>query len=243
MIMISKAEFKRRVAENTEYFQRNYKKSLDISRYHFFDVAAGEQAPLSLMDKMYDIMTSVAVGALPLTNKSGADSMMMIDGEITPVEMKFCTIASEKFRVGPLGGIYMPTGDNVMSIKNCITAKWNINSEAHLHTKKRTTVLVVYDKTTNEFVDARMLNGEETLRLLHGTSQTGKKARTRLLNWKSFDDNGIPVKLVVPCMTYNGLLELVYRNGIKHLYELRDHHRWNITNELQIIDQKLAELV
>jgi len=242
--MISKAEFRRRVQENTEYFQRNYKKSLDISRYHFFDVAAGEQAPLSLMDKVHDIMTSVAVGALPLTNKSGADAMMLIDGEITPVEMKFCTIDSNNYTVGPQGGIYVTSGNSRIALSMSITARWRIGSDDHLKTKKRHTILVVFDRATNEFVDARQLTGAQTLRLLMGVSEAGKQGKARSLSWKSFDENGAPMKLVVPCMTYVGLQKLIFENEIRQLHYLKEKNGWgSIQSELQVIDQKLAELV
>jgi hypothetical protein len=201
MIMISKAEFRRRVAENTEYFQRNYKKSLDISRYHFFDVAAGEQAPLSLMDKVHDIMTAVAVGALPLTGKTGADAVMMLDGELQEIELKFSTISSENFTVGPRGGICCVRDNSKMPLSSVIMAKWSINTEDNLKTKNRPSILVAFDKSRNEFIDACMLSGKKTVELL--TQE--KKSKARFINWAGFERHGSKVKLVVPSLSYKGL--------------------------------------
>jgi hypothetical protein len=199
--MISKAEFRRRVQENTEYFQRNYKRSLDISRYHFFDTAAGDQAPLSLMDKVHDVVTAVAVGALPLTNKSGADAIMLIDGKFQEVELKFSTISSDKYTVGARGGICISTKKCRISIENTILAKWFINNEEHLKTKNRPSILVVFDKCTNEFIDARMISGKKTVNLLTGN----KKSKARMINWAGFEKHGSQVKLTVPSLKYNGL--------------------------------------
>lgn len=238
MIMISKAEFRRRVAENTEYFQRNYKKSLDISRYHFFDVAAGEQAPLSLMDKVHDIMTAVAVGALPLTGKTGADAVMMIDGELQEIELKFCTINSDRYEVGDQGGIYIAGENSRTALAASIQARWNINSAEHLRTKNRPTVLVVFDKHTNQFVDARMIGGRRTVELL----TRGKTAKGRLLNWKNFDEYGNPVKLIVDCMTYRGLKYSIYGMGLLKLAELKNQHGWNIDWRRDVIMEKMKEL-
>lgn len=245
--MISKAEFRRRVAENTEYFQRNYKKSLDISRYHFFDAAAGEQAPLSLMDKVHDIMTAVAVGALPLTGKTGADAVMMIDGELQEIELKFSTISSENFTVGPRGGICCVRDNSKMPLATVIMAKWNINNEAHLKTKNRPSILVAFDKSTNEFIDACMLTGEKTVKLL----TQGKESKSRYINWAGFEQHGSKVKLVVPSLSYNGLCmrilsealhTLNQRKNNNQLWTTRGNMDYHVDYEIRKILEKIKEL-
>jgi hypothetical protein len=246
--MISKAEFRRRVAENTEYFQRNYKKSLDISRYHFFDAVAGEQAPLSLMDKVHDIMTAVAVGALPLTTKSGADAMMLIDGELQEIELKFSTISSENFTVGPRGGIVCVRDNSKMPLSSVIMAKWTINTEDHLKSKNRPSILVAFDKSRNEFIDARMLSGKKTVELL---SQE-KKSKARFINWAGFERHGSKVKLVAPSLSYSGLCtiilhkaldKLTQRKNNNQLWTVRGNQEYHVDYEIRKIQEKISELV
>lgn len=229
--MISKAEFKRRVAENTEYFQRTYKQSLDVAKYHFFDAPAGEQSPLSLMDKVHDIITAVAVGALPLTNKSGADAIMLIDGKFTEVELKFSTIASDKYTVGDRGGICIVTDKCRMAITNTIMAKWIISNEDHLKTKNRPSILVVFDKSTNTFIDASMISGKKTVNLL----TQNKKSKARMINWAGFEKHGTPVKLTVPSLGFKGLCRnILIKTRDDLLKEKQNGH---------YVDQKLHNVI
>jgi hypothetical protein len=136
-----------------------------------------------------------------LTGKTGADAVMMLDGELQEIELKFSTISSENFTVGPRGGICCVRDNSKMPLSSVIMAKWSINTEDNLKTKNRPSILVAFDKSRNEFIDACMLSGKKTVELL--TQE--KKSKARFINWAGFERHGSKVKLVVPSLSYKGL--------------------------------------
>ena len=63
-----------------------------------------------------------------------------------------------------------------------------------------------------------------------------------MLNWKNFDEHGEPVKLVVECMTFQGLKHVIYGLGLLKLAELEANHGWNIDWRREVIVEKMKEL-
>jgi hypothetical protein len=206
--MISKAEFQRRVAENTEHFSANYETSVDAAAYHLYDAQRGETRPMMLLDKVYDIFAAVSIGALAVTARDGADAMMRFSGNIMPIELKFVKIESSSYLVGPRGGIYKGGRNTRTPLMQTMQAQYTINNESHLQTKNRYTVMVVYDQTTGMFVEARGIVGRTALEKL-----SRQRTSRRMFYWDTFLEHGLRIPLVVPSLGYDGLVRLIEENN------------------------------
>lgn len=206
--MISKAEFRRRVADNSAHFSKTYKTSVDAAKYHLYDAARGETPPMMLLDKVYDIFAAVSIGALAVSNRDGADAMWQFGNVIIPIELKFCKIDSSRYLVGRQGGIYMAGRKCRASLNSTMQAQYTINSENHLQTKNRYTIMVVYDQATGMFVEARGILGDVVMQKLK--NQRGSR---RVFYWDTFMKEGIRHPMVVNEMGYQGLIERIHENN------------------------------
>lgn len=206
--MISKTEFQRRVKENSRYFAETYATSVDAAAYHLYDAQRGEVRPMMLLDKVYDIFAAVSIGALAVTARDGADAMMQMSGNIIPIELKFVKIESSSFQVGPRGGIYKGGRNSRATLQGCMQAQYTINNDAHLQTKNRYTVMVVYDQTTGMFVEARGITGSTALEKL-----SNQRTSHRMFYWDTFLEHGRRIPLVVPSLGYDGLVRLIQENN------------------------------
>jgi hypothetical protein len=206
--MISKAEFRRRVVENTAHFSASYTTSVDAAAYHLYDALRGETRPMMLLDKVYDIFAAVSIGALAVTARDGADAMMQMSGSIIPIELKFVKIESSSYLVGPRGGIYKGGRASRTPLNQSMQAQYTINNEAHLSTKNRYTVMVVYDQTTGMFVEARGILGSTALEKL-----SSQRTSRRMFYWDTFLEHGRRIPLVVPSLGYDGLVKLIEENN------------------------------
>jgi hypothetical protein len=204
---ISVAEYERRVQENSAVFRKFYKTSADPARFHFYDARAGELSPMRLLDKVHDIFGAVAIGALPLIKGTGADAMFKRAGKpVQEIELKFCKIDSSRYTVGAKGGIYLTDRKARVALSASIKGQWTINSEKHLQTKNRYTVLVVYDICTDTFVEARGLDGDIVVECL---SRSKKRTGNKIISWNTFMDRGKKIDLVTKYMGYDNLQKLI----------------------------------
>jgi hypothetical protein len=210
---ISAAEFDRRVQENTDLFRKFYKTSADPARFHFYDARAGELSPMRLLDKVHDIFGAVAIGALPLIKGTGADAMLKHGRRAAQeIELKFCKIDSSRYTVGSKDGIYLADRKARVALSASIKGQWTINSEQHLQTKNRYTVLVVYDVCTDTFVEARGLDGDIVVECL---SRSKKRNGNKVITWNTFMNRGKKIDLVTKCMGYDNLQKLIRSTAVK----------------------------
>ncbi len=197
----TKAEIKRRIAENTKEIKRQVRRNqFDLKKFHGVDAEAGEISMFTLAAKAFDILAAVHVGALPyLKERHGADGVMIKRNMVVDVEFKTCarTISEKNAFITERGTVYTtsPKHESASVIKHSqcaliesyFNAAFDVKDKKILQTKRRDTYLLTFDEVNNRVIDCYIMDGDNVVAFLETSNN---------IKMGSFIKYGKPVELV-----------------------------------------------
>jgi len=126
---LSKEEFQRRLAHNTETFLKQQEKNkFTPSAYYFWDKKPREMSTLQYLRKGSDIFSAAIIGALPSSLMYGEDAYIMRAGKIKKVELKSSYINHKAMWQTGNGTVYVGNTNAMINIENYFRARYEHNS-------------------------------------------------------------------------------------------------------------------
>lgn len=181
-MQIKITDFVHRLEENVETLKNHLEENKFCANdYHFFDHPK-EDNHFLITRRFFDIVAATAIGALPVDQLSGVDCYRtnfdpfvqdkgkVINVAYEPVEVKLVELHTRGLFKSDAGALYYgraPTRDSNKrtSIRSNFKASFEIYN--NIDDKNMTTVLVMFDTESHQFIDAFELTGDDVYKFLN----------------------------------------------------------------------------
>lgn len=179
-------------------------RSTELSQIIFWEGVTGKDLAFDqVLARSYDILACCAIGAVPSISPRGADGFFFKSGQDQPLEIetKLTGIESKNIYIGSRGGLYWSSDPNNYHNKAAITSYFqgvfdsSMTNET-MHSKKRYTALVCFDRDTNSVIDAWLMSPENILNEI----KQRRSNKTISIKLNRFMEKGTKILTTVDCI-------------------------------------------
>jgi hypothetical protein len=197
------AEAQHRIALNKKtWLKQKSENKFNPTEYYWYDATPKEISWASLSGKMEDLISAVAVNALPiLTEKHGVDAYIVEDNKLVPVELKSSFVSFHTIWQSKDGTLY--TGkknekNKKSTLKSSHEAKYSV-SEDNLATKNMITIIVLMEdlhgSSFPSIIESRRVEAKDMYDILLEKIQNQKEAaESKGKKWDSSTARSIGIK-------------------------------------------------